>query len=150
MARILHFPTNSLRMVMTLSISIANIHWLPVAVLTIASFALGMFWHSPVLFGKAWAAENNPTKAPRKLKAPFIFGGTAVMHLVAIATLGAIVSGQGMSVGLGVGIAISVLLVFPAMAGTYLFADRSNKLLLIDVGMYTVLYSLCGLTLGVW
>ena len=135
---------------MTLFISVANIHWLPVAVLTIASFALGMFWHSPVLFGKAWAAENNPAKAPRKLKVPFIFGGTAVMHFAAIATLGAIVCGQGMLVGVVAGITISALLVFPAMAGTYLFADRSIKLLFIDVGMYTVLYSLCGLALGVW
>jgi hypothetical protein len=38
----------------------------------------------------------------------------------------------------------------PAMAATYLFANRSMKLLAIDAGMFVVLFSLAGLVMGIW
>jgi hypothetical protein len=36
------------------------------------------------------------------------------------------------------------------MAATYLFANRSLKLLAIDAGMYFVLFGISGLVLGIW
>jgi hypothetical protein len=129
---------------------IANIHWLPVVVMTILSFVLGFAWHQPFLFGKTWTKENNPDKAALKQNVPLIFSGTAVMHFLALAGLSALVSGMGSAQGLLGGLLISVVWVFPAMCGTYLFANRSLKLLAIDAGMYVVLFSISGLVLGVW
>ncbi len=129
---------------------IANIHWIPVIVLTILSFVLGFAWHQPFLFGKAWKRENNPTNAPVKINAPLIFGGTAILHFVAIASLSALSAGLGAMVGFTNGLFVSIAWVLPSMGGTYLFANRSLKLLAIDAGMYTVVFSLFGLILGVW
>lgn len=127
---------------------LSNIHWLPVIILTIASFVIGFLWHQPFMFGKIWEKENKFDKT--KINAPLIFGGTALMHFIAIAGLSIAVSGQGGVNGLLAGLLISCVWVLPAMAGTYLFANRSLKLLAIDAGMYIVLFSLCGLILGVW
>jgi hypothetical protein len=135
---------------MNLSELISNIHWLPVIVMTIFSFMLGAFWHRPFLFGKIWEAENNPQHIKRKVNAPLVFGGTAVMHFIALAALGAVVAGTGATHGLLTGLLVSVVWIFPAMAGTYLFASRSVRLLLIDAGMYILLFTISGWILGIW
>lgn len=129
---------------------ISVIHWLPVLVMTVFSFALGAFWHSPVLFGKPWKKENNYNTPKEELNMPLIFGGTAVFHFLALAGLSAIISGSGALNGLLTGLLVSIVWVFTALGGTYLFANRSVKLLLIDAGMYVVLFSLSGLVFGIW
>jgi hypothetical protein len=135
---------------MNFSDLISNLHWLPVITMTIFSFVLGAVWHSSFLFGKAWKIENNPNNIQKKINAPLIFGGTAIMHFLAIAGLGIVVSGKGSMVGLETGAFVAFVWILPAMSGTYLFANRSIKLLLIDAGMYLVLFSICGLVLSIW
>ena len=135
---------------MNLSNLILNIHWLPVFVMTIISFIIGFAWHQPFLFGKTWSKENNPNHVKQKINAPLIFGGTAVMHFVALSALSSVVSGQGSLNGFLLGLLIAVLWIVPAMTGTYLFANRSLKLLAIDSGMYIVLFSVSGFLLGTW
>ena len=127
----------------------SNIHWVPVIVMTVLSFVLGFAWHQPFIFGKTWKAENHYDDS-RKINAPLIFGGTAVMHFLAMAGLNAITAGIGAKQGLHMGLLISFIWILPAMTGTYLFANRSLKLLAIDAGMYMVLFSLSGLVFGVW
>ena len=120
---------------MTLSNLISNIHWIPVIVLTIISFIIGFIWHQPFLFGKTWKHENNPNNLPIKINAPLIFGGTAVVHFLAIMSLSAIISGQGAVNGITIGFLISVVWILPAMTGTYLFANRSKKLIIINTSI---------------
>ncbi len=135
---------------MNLSNLIQNIHWLPVIVMTIFSFAFGAFWHSPFIFGKFWKQENNPNNESLKINAPLIFGGTALLHFLAVAGISAVVSGEGGVNGFLFGLFVSLIWILPAMGGTYLFANRSLKLLAIDAGMYIFLFSICGLVLGIW
>lgn len=134
---------------MNLSSLISNIHWIPAIVTTILSFVLGFAWHQKFLFGQAWMAENKPT-LEKKMNMPLIFGGTAVMHFLALAALSGLVAGSGWFNGFHVGLFVSVAFILPAMGATYLFANRSPKLLAIDAGMYIVLFSLAGGILGTW
>jgi len=134
---------------MNLSNLFANIHWLPVIVTTILSFALGAAWHQKFLFGKTWTVENKPT-LDKKMNIPLIFGGTAIMHFLTLSGLSGLVSGSGWHNGLHVGLFVSVIFILPAMCATYLFANRSLKLLAIDAGMYVVLFSLAGGIMGIW
>ena len=126
------------------------IHWLPVVVMTLVSFALGAFWHSPVLFGKLWEKENNYNIPKDELNMPLVFGGTAVLHFVALAGLNAVISGSGALNGLLTGLLVSIVWTLTTLGGTYLFANRSIKLLLVDAGMYVVLFALAGLIFGIW
>lgn len=128
----------------------AAIHWLPVGVVTVLSFALGSFWHSPALFGKTWKKENNYNIPKDQLNLPLIFGGTALLHFVAMAALSAVCSDRGATDGLLLGFLISLVWVLPALGGTYLFANKSLKLLAIDAGMYIVFFSVAGLVFGIW
>ena len=134
---------------MNFSSLIPNIHWIPVVVMTIVSFALGAAWHQKLLFGKTWTEENKANLA-RKRNYPLIFGGTAVMHFLALAGLSAVVSNAGWQDGLHAGILIWFVWVLPPMAATYLFANRSLKLLAIDAGMYLVLFGVSGVVLSIW
>lgn len=133
---------------MNLNDLISNIQWLSVFLLTIVSFFLGFIWHRPFLFGKIWTKENFGENLP-KFNAPMIFGLTAVIHFLAIAGLSALISHTGGFNGLISGLLIALVWVFPAMGGTYLFENRSLKLLLIDAGMYVFLFGLSGLILGI-
>lgn len=134
---------------MNLATLIPSIHWIPVIVMTIVSFALGAAWHQKFLFGKTWTAENKPT-LDKKMNIPLIFGGTAVVHFLMLAGLSGLVAGSGWHNGLHIGLFLSVIFVLPPMAATYLFANRSLKLLAIDAGMYIVLFALSGAVFGIW
>jgi len=117
--------------------------------MTILSFSLGFAWHQKFLFGKTWTEENKENLA-RKANYSLIFGGTALMHFLALAGLSAVVSGAGWQNGLHAGILVWFVWVLPPMAATYLFANRSLKLLAIDAGMYLVLFGISGLVLSIW
>jgi hypothetical protein len=134
---------------MNFSSLIPSIHWIPVIVMTIISFPIGFAWHQRFLFGETWKQENKPT-LEKKMNIPLIFGGTAVMHFLALSGLSAIVSNAGWQNGFHAGILIWFAWVLPPMAATYLFANRSLKLLAIDAGMYFVLFGISGLVLGIW
>jgi len=128
---------------------IPNIHWIPVVITTIVSFALGAAWHQKFLFGEKWKLENRLT-LEKKMNIPLVFGGTAAMHFLALAGLSSVVSNAGWQNGLHAGILIWFVWILPPMAATYLFANRSMKLLSIDAGMYLVLFGISGLVLGIW
>jgi len=134
---------------MNFSNLLSNIHWIPVIVMTIFSFALGAVWHQKFMFGKTWTDENKST-LDRKANYPLIFGGTALMHFLALAGLSAVVAGMNWQDGLHSGLLVSVVWVLPSMAATYLFANRSLKLLAIDAGMYVVLFGVSGFVLSIW
>lgn len=130
---------------------IAEIHWLTVLVLTFISFVIGMIWHHRILFGNIWKEENKATFTDKsKINAPLIFGGTAFLHFLALAGLDAVTVGKGAIDGMLTGLYISLLWVLPTMGGTYLFANRSLRILAIDAGMYILLFTLSGLVMGVW
>ncbi len=135
---------------MNITSLISSIHWISVLVMTVFYFAFGAFWHSSILFGKLWKKENNPNNDKIKINAPLIFGVTAILHFITIAGISTIVSGLGGVNGLIAGFLISVVWILPAMGGTYLFANRSLRLLAIDAGMYILLFSICGFVLGIW
>lgn len=129
---------------------ISNIHWMPVIIMTLFSFMLGALWHQPFLFGKTWLAENKLSDPKSQLNIPLIFGGTAVLHFLALAALSAVVSGLGGLNGFLFGLIISLVWIASSLGSTYLFAGRSLKLLAIDAGMYIVLFSVSGWIMGIW
>jgi hypothetical protein len=135
---------------MGLNSLLSNICWIPVVVMTIFSFVLGFVWHQPFLFGRRWKRENNPDNLPVKINALLVFGGTTVLHFIAIAGLSAFISGMGGAVGSLTGFGISIVWMLPSMFGTYVFANRSIGLLAIDAGMYVVLFTVSGFVLGIW
>lgn len=135
---------------MDIQILLNSIHWLPVIVLTVFSFLLGNLWHSPLMFGKIWKADNHYDVPKDQLNLPLLFGGTAVLHFMALAALNAVCVERGAWGGFLIGFLVSIVWVFTAMGATYLFANRPVRLLLIDAGMYVTLFAVAGLIFGIW
>jgi len=129
-----------------------EINWLSVIVVTVLSFPLGALWHTQKLFGKAWMEDNQLTKEKARSANPAkIFGGTALLHFIAVTGLDGIIGASSDALsGLHAGLFVSVFFVLTAIGGTYLFASRSFRILLIDAGYYILFFGLSGLILGAW
>jgi hypothetical protein len=136
---------------MNLTSIFSHINWLGVVVVTILSFPLGALWHSKLMFGKAWMEDNNLTPEKAKSTHPAVlFGLTAVFHFVAVMVLAGLIDANSTVLeAFEKGVVVSIW-AFAALGGTYLFAARPIRLLLIDGGFYVVFLSLAGLILGIW
>lgn len=127
-----------------------DIDWLYVLLVTIITFPFGALWHSRMLFGKQWMEDNNLTKEKARSANPLrLFGVTAVFHFVLFAALDAAIgSNSNWITGMLTGLYVGLFFILTTFGGTYLFASRTNRLLLIDAGYYIFILALGGLILG--
>lgn len=131
--------------------NISNVNWLSVIVVTLLSFALGSFWHSGIMFGKAWQEDNKIKIDKSKINPAKIFGLTALGHFVAMVLLDIFIGGHCTAIdGLIKGLLISVIWISSSIGATYVFAMKPLRLFLIDAGFYVVFYSLAGIILAMW
>jgi hypothetical protein len=136
---------------MNFTISFAEINWLSVIVVTILSFALGAFWHSSVLFGKAWKEDVKPDFDEKNIKFVRLFGLSALFHFIALVGLDAFIGTKSsLTDGLSKGLFVGLIWVATGIGVNYLFAQRPLRLLFIDAGYYIVFLSLAGLIFGAW
>jgi len=135
---------------------ISNINYLAVATATVASFALGALWYSPVLFSKIWQKEVGLTDENLKgANMAKIFGTclvlTAVMAFgMALMLKGKDLGDQGLQIGLIHGLYVGVFFVAMSMGINYLYQRKSLKLFFIDAGYQITFLGLQGLIIGVW
>jgi len=135
---------------MHLFISLSEINWLAILVITILSFMLGAMWHSKLLFGKAWT-EDSKTKYNSDLHGNplIVFALSAVLHIIAIIGLSIFIGSNSSAIdGLMIGFIVSTVWISTSIGVTYIFVGRSFRLFLIDAGFYVLFLSLAGLILG--
>lgn len=115
----------------------------------VSSFFLGGLWYSPVLFGRAWNAENGGQKQaghPAK-----VFGISFLFSLIsAFAFARWLGAAPPLDTALKAGALVGFGFVAASFGINYQFAQRSFKLWLIDGGYHTVQFLLFGLILGLW
>jgi len=103
-------------------------NWPAVAAGTVAAYALGMVWFSPIMFGKSWAAGTHniqPPASPPVLAMIIQFVGIALLALV----VGITETDQAIFAAIG-----AILAVAFNIAGMDLFSQKSGKATLIDAG----------------
>lgn len=124
-----------------------SIHWPAVAVVTTLALLVTLAWNRFVRPREEGGdTASKPVVGRWNVNVAF----TLLLYLVAFANLSLVVAGQGAGAGALTGAAIGIVWVFPALATSTLFSGRSWRLLARDGGLYLLLYSLGGLTLGVW
>ena len=104
------------------------LNWLAVGAGTLAAFALGMIWFSPVMFGTIWSTGSHNLQPPDSPPVPAMvvqFAGTFVMALAIglTETYGAI--------GAALAVIGAVALI---VAGMDLFSQKSTAATLVDAG----------------
>ena len=127
-----------------------EINWIAVVVATLASFALGALWYSPVLFGKAWQREAGLTdeQLARGNKAR-IFGLTLVLAFLAAWNFANFLGPRpSLALGLGAGASAGLLWVAGRLGINYLFERKSFKLFAINGGYHSLQFEIIGLVLS--
>lgn len=127
-------------------------HW---AVITcaVANLLVGAIWYSPLLFYKAWMAENKFTEEDIKKVNPAVtYSITVVLSLFISYNLAFFLGDDktdmawGATAGFLAGFGFSAL-IFTVVA---LFEQRSFRYMAINGGYITIYFTLIGFILGTW
>lgn len=133
----------------------ADINWIAVLVGTLAYFALGALWYSPVLFSKRWISDLKLDVNDPKMKegVPMIFGGSFVLMFVsslAIAILAARMDLWGWMSGLKLGAICAVCFNAAGTGINYLYEKRPISLFLINAGYQILGCIIAGIIICMW
>lgn len=130
----------------------SKINLLAVLVATLAGFALGGLWYSPILFARRWAQESGLSDEQlRGANMGRTFGLAALATLMMAFNLAAFIGPQGtLAFGAFAGLAAGLGWVAMSLAVIYLFEQRSLALWLINSGYQVVAYALMGAIIGAW
>jgi hypothetical protein len=130
-----------------------HLNWLAVMTAAISSFALGGFWYSSALFGRAWMSVNNFTDTDlAKRNMVKIFGLSFIFMVIMAANLAAFLNEPktDASWGATAGFLAGFGWVALGIATIALFERRSWKYILINGGYVTTSFIVMGLILGTW
>lgn len=127
-----------------------------VLVATLAFWALGALWYSPLLFSKRWQKEVGFKEEDiKKANMALVFGGSFILMLFMVWALNFVINSHkpedvsllnGLHYGAFTGFFFSML----TMGINYLYQRRSIVLWLID-GFYMILgLGIAGMILGAW
>ncbi len=130
-----------------------NINHLAVVVAAISTFVLGGLWFSPILFGKAWMAENNFTDEDlKKGNMARIFGLSLIWALIMAYNLAFFLGDPSIDVKMGAlyGFLTGFGWVAMAIFTIGLFERKSWRYMLINAGYMIVSFTIMGVILGAW
>lgn len=134
----------------------STINWLAVAVATLASFALGALWYSPLLFSKIWQREVGMTDEDIKgANMAKIFGTCLILTGLMACGMAMMIQGHGKGQidwlgGLWHGVFIGLFFVSTTIGINYLYQRKSFLLWLIDAGYQVAFLTMMGAILGAW
>jgi len=133
--------------------NISTLNWAAVFAATIAGFAIGGLWYSPLLFAKAWMKENGFTEEGMKnSNMGKIFGLTFLFSFVMAFNLAMFLNdvktdaAWGATAGFLAGFGWVAMAIF--INGQ--FERKSTRYMLINAGYMTVALTVMGLILGAW
>lgn len=123
---------------------------------TLALWALGALWYSPVLFGKIWQKEVDfKEEGIKKVNMALIFGLSFLAMLFMVWALNFVINSHkpeevSMLKGLYYGAFIGCFFSMTTMGINYLYQRRSLALWLIDGSYMIIGLSIAGMILGGW
>ena len=126
--------------------------WLAVFIGAVIQMALGMFWYSPVGFGKPWMREMNikmDNKSKKGMGKYYLaaFVGSILTAFV-LSRVIVLTGARSAGAGAATGILLWLGFVVPIMLGSVLWERKSVKLYIINVGYYLVSMTIIGAVIG--
>ncbi|MFL5731036.1 MAG: DUF1761 domain-containing protein [Cytophagaceae bacterium] len=131
----------------------SNFNYLAILVASLAYFALGSVWYSPLLFGSAWQKLVNITMKPEKSEMIRLFSTTFVLGAVSMFVLEyfikstACVTAGG---GIGIGLISAIGYVATTIGTTFMYEGKPMKLYLIDTSYHVAGFLIGGAIMGAW
>ncbi len=146
-------PKPLIRSTRFFNMDISTLNWAAILVATLANFLIGGVWYSGLLFGKAWMAENNFSKADlQQGNMPRIFGLTLLFSFVMAFNLAMFLNDAktttswGAMAGFLAGFGWAAMSIF--VIGQ--FERKTTRYMLIHGGYVTISFIVMGLILGGW
>lgn len=133
-----------------MTICFDSINWISVLVASLAAFAIGGLWYSPLLFSKIWQRELKLSDEDIKSSnMALIFGTTFLLNVVGAVFLDMLIGPEACWMnGLVTGLLVGLAWISTSLGINYLFGRKSLTLFLIDAGYFVVFYAIMGLILG--
>lgn len=133
-----------------MTICFDSINWISVLVASLAAFAIGGLWYSPLLFNKVWQRELKISDEDIKSSnMALIFGTTFLLNVIGAVFLDMLIGPEACWMnGLVTGLLVALAWISTSIGINYLFGRKSLKLFLIDAGYFVVFYAIMGLILG--
>lgn len=126
-----------------------DVNLLAVLVASIAGFALGAIWYSPLLFLKQWLAATG--KEQQTGHSPMVFVVSFLLTLLSCFTFAVwLGSAPGLQTSLAWGGAVGVCFVAASFGVNNRFAAEPVARWAIDGGYHVVRFVVFGLILGLW
>jgi hypothetical protein len=120
---------------------------------TLAFYAIGAIWYSPILFGKIWMKELNMTPdAAKNANMAKIMSFTFILSLIMVTNLAFFLADPkvGASEGALYGFLTGFGWVAMAMTLNALYEMKGWRYILINAGYMTIGFTLSGFILGSW
>jgi len=129
-----------------------GINYFAVLVASLAGFAIGAMWYSPVLFSKIWVRETGLKQEElANANMAMIFGTTFVFMFIQSLFLAAFMAHEeGLVYGIVAGGLAGLGWVVTSVGILFLFERRTLKLFLINAGYLLVAFIVMGAIHGVW
>jgi hypothetical protein len=126
-----------------------DLNYIGIIAATIVAFVIGGAWYSPILFARPWMRENGFTEDDHRGNLLRMFGGSAVMLLIAAYVLSLVIGDDSSLLeGLRIGLAVGAAFVAASFAVTYLFEKKSPTLFVINAGYHVVTFTVMGAIIG--
>jgi hypothetical protein len=130
-----------------------DFNYLAILVASLAYFALGSVWYSPLLFGTAWQKLVNHTMKPEKSEMIRLFSTTFVLGALSMFVLEYFIKATASvtwSDGVWVGFLSAIGYVATTIGTTFMYEGKPLKLFLIDAGFHVAGFLIGGAIMGVW
>ena len=125
-------------------------------VAALSTFVIGFLWYGKPLFGKQWRALTgiNDEETPKGKMAmifslSFVLNFIIALFLSLFTEIAMMLGSNALLAGL-MGVLLAIGFVATTFGINYLFAQKSLKLYLIDVGYMIVSFFVMGLIIGAW
>lgn len=136
--------------------SLEALNYWAVLVAALSTFLVGGLWYSPLLFGKAWKAENGFTEEQLKEGGGMvrIFGTTFLLSLIMATVLALYIGDHFGELALLYDIKSAIILSLGLMAANmgkhYLFERKSMRLFMIHASHDLTAMILMAVIIGLW
>jgi uncharacterized membrane protein (DUF485 family) len=132
---------------------ISTLNWLAIILATLAFYATGAIWYSPILFGNIWMKEVNLTQDGLKnVNMAKIFTLTFILSFIMVLNLAFFLNSPDVDAKMGAiyGFMTGFGWVAMAMILTALYEQRTWRYMAIHAGYMIVGFTLAGVILGAW
>ena len=134
-------------------INFGDFDWWGIVVATIASYAFGAIWYSPLMFGNSWAKLTGQTEEQMKKGAATAMLVTFITTFLTVLVIEIFIVGlQANFIGQSilVGILIGLFVVAGNMLSENLYSGRSLKFWWITAGYRFIMILIIAVVLGLW